>query len=59
MVIEKELKGRVYEGGIRVPMIAHWPDQIKTERVTNHISAFQDFYATALDILKINKPRLY
>ena len=50
------VKGRVYEGGIRVPMIAHWPSQIKSERTTNHISAFQDFYATALDILKLDKP---
>ena len=37
-------------------MIAHWPSQIKSERTTNHISAFQDFYATALDILKLDKP---
>jgi arylsulfatase len=50
------VKGRVYEGGIRVPMIAHWPNKIKGERVTNHISAFQDFYATAVDILKLKKP---
>ena len=50
------VKGRVFEGGIRVPMIAHWPSQIKSERTTNHISAFQDFYATALDILKLDKP---
>ena len=50
------VKGRVYEGGIRVPMIAHWPNQIKNERTTNHISAFQDFYATALDILNLDKP---
>ena len=52
----KRVKGRVYEGGIRVPMIAHWPDKIKTKRITNHISAFQDFYATALDILNLDKP---
>ena len=50
------VKGRVYEGGIRVPMIAHWPKKISSGRVTNHISAFQDFYATALDILKLEKP---
>ena len=50
------VKGRVYEGGIRVPMIAHWPNQIKNERTTSHISAFQDFYATALDILNLDKP---
>ncbi len=50
------VKGRVYEGGIRVPMIAHWPNKIKRERVTDHISAFQDFYATVVDILKLEKP---
>jgi arylsulfatase len=37
-------------------MIAHWPNKIKGERVTNHISAFQDFYATVVDILKLKKP---
>ena len=26
------------------------------KELTNHISAFQDFYATALDILKLDKP---
>ena len=37
-------------------MIALWPSQIKSERTTNHISAFQDFYATVVDILKLEKP---
>ena len=37
-------------------MIAHWPNQIKNGRTTSHISAFQDFYATALDILNLDKP---
>tara|TARA_B100001250_G_scaffold232101_1_gene199258 strand:- start:250 stop:1770 length:1521 start_codon:yes stop_codon:yes gene_type:complete len=51
------LKGSVNEAGIRVPMIATWPKFIKKETTTNHISAFQDFYATVCDILKIEKPK--
>ena len=52
----QRVKGKVYEGGIRVPMIVHWPRNIKEKRVSNHISSFQDFYATVLDILKLSKP---
>ncbi|MAS31028.1 MAG: N-acetylgalactosamine-6-sulfatase, partial [Flavobacteriaceae bacterium] len=52
----QRVKGKVYEGGIRVPMIVHWPRNIKEKRVSNHISSFQDFYATVLDLLKLNKP---
>mgnify|MGYP001196698075 FL=1 len=51
------LKGSVNEGGIRVPMIATWPKFIKKKTKTNHISAFQDFYATVCDILNIEKPK--
>ncbi len=52
------LKGSVNEGGIRVPMIATWPNHIKKKTKTNHISAFQDFYATVCDILDIKKPKV-
>ena len=52
----QRVKGKVYEGGIRVPMIVHWPRNIKEKRVSNHISSFQDFYATVLDLLNLNKP---
>ena len=51
------LKGSVNEGGIRVPMIATWPNIIKKKTKTNHISAFHDFYATVCDILGIEKPK--
>ncbi len=43
-------KGSVYEGGIRVPMIAHWPGHIKPGSVSNHISAFQDVYPTLAEL---------
>jgi arylsulfatase A-like enzyme len=44
-------KGFVYECGLRVPMVAAWPHQIKKGQVTNHISSFYDFMATVADIV--------
>ena len=39
-------KGFLYEGGIRVPMIASWPANIKTGTASDHISAHYDMLAT-------------
>ncbi|MCH8979310.1 MAG: sulfatase-like hydrolase/transferase, partial [Armatimonadetes bacterium] len=39
-------KGSLYEGGIRVPMIARWPGRIEAGSVTDHISAFEDVMPT-------------
>ncbi len=39
-------KGFTYEGGIRVPMIASWPEKIKAGSKTDHISAFWDVMPT-------------
>lgn len=50
------IKRDLYEGGIRVPMIAHWSGKIKPGSVTNHISAFWDFLPTACDISGVNTP---
>lgn len=44
------LKGSLYEGGIRVPMIAHWPGKIQGGQVTDHISAFWDIMPTLAEI---------
>jgi arylsulfatase len=43
-------KGFVYEGGIRVPMIAEWPGKIKPGTVNNHPFAFYDVLPTLCDI---------
>lgn len=43
-------KGYVYEGGIRVPMIAAWPAQIKAGSSTAHISGFYDVLPTFCDL---------
>lgn len=43
-------KGHVTEGGIRVPMIVHWPGIIKPESRTGHVTAFYDVLPTVCDI---------
>lgn len=43
-------KTSLREGGIRVPMIATWPEQIKPGTTTNHISAFWDVMPTFAEI---------
>lgn len=49
------LKGSVYEGGIRVPMIARWPGKITANTTSNHISYFPDYFATFVDLAGIEK----
>ncbi len=44
------IKRDLYEGGIRVPMIAWWSGTIKAGTTSNHVSAFWDFLPTACDI---------
>ncbi|MFH1922473.1 MAG: arylsulfatase, partial [Planctomycetota bacterium] len=39
----------VYEGGIRVPMIARWPGRIAPESVTDHVSSLVDVLETCAD----------
>lgn len=49
-------KGTVYEGGIRVPMIAAWPGKIEAGTTTDHMSAFYDVLPTLCDIAKVATP---
>jgi arylsulfatase A len=48
-------KRDMYEGGIRVPMIARWPGHI-TPGVSDHISAFWDFVPSACQLAGITPP---
>ncbi|MEM9833623.1 MAG: arylsulfatase [Bacteroidota bacterium] len=43
-------KGTVYEGGIRIPMIASWPDKIAAGSTTDHVSAFYDLMPTLAEV---------
>lgn len=50
------IKRDLYEGGIRVPMIAVWPGKIKEGSVNNHIGAFWDFMPTFSDLAGAKTP---
>lgn len=50
-------KRDLYEGGIRVPMIAYWPGTIKPGQISDHISAFWDFLPTACEVAGIEAPQ--
>jgi len=54
-------KGKVYEGGLRVPAILEWPERISGHRVTNVPCNTVDIYPTLLDIVGVrmeNQPPL-
>jgi len=42
-------KGKLYEGGIRVPMIARWPDRIPPGSTTDAVALSMDLYPTVLE----------
>ncbi|CAN5914681.1 arylsulfatase [soil metagenome] len=49
-------KQDLYEGGIRVPFIAHWPGKIQPGTVSDHVSAFWDFLPTACELAGVTPP---
>ena len=50
------IKRDLYEGGIRVPMIAWWPGKIKAGSVSDHIGYGGDFLATAAELTGSSTP---
>ncbi|MBN1781023.1 arylsulfatase [bacterium] len=50
------IKRDLYEGGIRVPMIARWPHQIQPGAVSGHISAFWDMMPTFAEAAGLPAP---
>jgi arylsulfatase A-like enzyme len=54
-----ELRGEkrdLFEGGVRVPMIAHWPEKIQASSTTDHMSAFWDVMPTLCDLIETECP---
>jgi arylsulfatase A-like enzyme len=49
-------KRDLYEGGIRVPLIARWPGKIQAGSGTNHVSAFWDFLPTCCEVAGVKPP---
>jgi arylsulfatase A-like enzyme len=56
MVPLRGSKGMLYEGGIRVPMIARWPGKIKSGSSCDVPVIGIDFYPTFLEIAGADKP---
>ncbi|MHC4672455.1 MAG: arylsulfatase [Planctomycetota bacterium] len=50
-------KRDLYEGGIRVPLIARWPGKIKSGSISHHVSAFWDFMPTWAELAGIKPPQ--
>ena len=48
--------GDLYDGGLRVPMIAHWPGKIPAGQVSDFPCVAWDFLPTATDIALIQSP---
>lgn len=53
--IYRGIKRDLYEGGIRMPMIARWPGVIKAGTVSDHISAHWDIFPTLAELAGANK----
>jgi len=51
------IKRDLYEGGIRVPMIARWPGKIRPGTETDHVAAFWDLLPTCADLAGTSPPR--
>lgn len=49
-------KRDLYEGGVRVPLIARWPGTVEADSVTDHVSAFWDFLPTAAELAGAEAP---
>lgn len=50
------IKRDLYEGGIRVPFIACWPEKIASASTSDHVSAFWDFLPTCCELANVSYP---
>jgi arylsulfatase A len=50
------IKRDLYEGGIRVPMIAHWPGTIPAGRTSDHVWTHWDVLPTLADFAGVTPP---
>ncbi|WDI41532.1 sulfatase [Bremerella sp. P1] len=53
----REGKGRIYEGGQRVPLMVRWPGRIEPGTISDAIMGPIDLYPTILDAVGLEKPR--
>ena len=53
----KGLKGSLYEGGIRTPMLARWPGKVPAGAVSDFAWWHLDFFPTACDLAGAQAPK--
>ncbi len=46
-------KGKIYEGGLRVPCIIEWPAEIKQSRITDYPASTMDIFPTIADLVEL------
>jgi arylsulfatase A-like enzyme len=51
------IKRDLYEGGIRIPLLARWPSKFKAGVVSDHVCAFWDFLPTAAEFAGVKPPK--
>ncbi|MGL5794245.1 MAG: arylsulfatase [Waterburya sp.] len=51
------IKRELYEGGIRIPMIARWPNKIQPGGRSEYISAFWDMMPTFAELANVETPK--
>jgi len=51
------VKGDMYEGGHRIPMIIKWPGKVEPGTVNNQLVMVEDFYATIASFFKDKLPK--
>ncbi|MEQ8768656.1 MAG: sulfatase-like hydrolase/transferase [Planctomycetota bacterium] len=49
-------KGNLYEGGLRIPMIARWPGRIEPGRLSDHLWYFADVLPTLAELSGATAP---
>ena len=49
-------KRDLYEGGIRMPLVVHWPGKIKAGSQSSHLAAFWDWLPTLADVIGAASP---
>lgn len=50
------IKRDLYEGGVRVPFLAHWPARIRPGQVSDQVATFWDMIPTVADLTGVRRP---
>ncbi len=50
------LKGSLYEGGIRVPLIVKWPGKVKADSQSDLVTGLEDWMVTIHELAGVKKP---